>query len=175
RSCGVFFFFKQKTAYEIETSLEFRRVLFRSSTDSIVSTAGSLPTRIGNGITANMSNATNSMTSLARNMVKRFKSELGIHSPSRVFESLGGYVIDGLVNGLSGSDITNLGQSVFSDFSDGAISTIDQIKSYMTFEPVTSGSFGGAFVKTSGFGRRKSPGGIGSTNHRGVDFGAPVG
>src|SRR5699024_12734797 len=47
--------------------------------------------------------------------------------------------------------------------------------SYMTFEPVTSGSFGGAFVKTSGFGRRKSPGGIGSTNHRGVDFGAPVG
>ena len=149
--------------------------VFKSSTDSIVSTAGSLPTRIGNGITANMSNATNSMTSLARNMVKRFKSELGIHSPSRVFEGLGGDVIDGLVNGLSGSDITNLGQSVFSDFSDGAISTIDQIKSYMTFEPVTSGSFGGAFVKTSGFGRRKSPGGIGSTNHKGVDFGAPVG
>ena len=26
----VFFFFKQKTAYEIETWLEFRRVLFRS-------------------------------------------------------------------------------------------------------------------------------------------------
>src|SRR5207249_5434050 len=26
----VFFFFKQKTAYEIETRLEFRRVLFRS-------------------------------------------------------------------------------------------------------------------------------------------------
>src|SRR5690242_21215454 len=32
RSCHVlFFFFKQKTAYEIDMWLEFRRVLFRSS------------------------------------------------------------------------------------------------------------------------------------------------
>src|SRR5207249_6650083 len=30
RNTLVFFFFKQKTAYEIETWLEFRRVLFRS-------------------------------------------------------------------------------------------------------------------------------------------------
>lgn len=149
--------------------------VFKSSTDSIVSTAESLPTRIGNGITANMSNATNSMTSLASNMVSRFKAELGIRSPSRVFESLGGDVIDGLVNGLSGSDITNLGQSVFSDFSAGAISTIDQIKGYMEFSPIGAGSFGGAFSMSSGFGPRRSPGGVGSTNHRGVDFGAPMG
>lgn len=149
--------------------------VFKSSTDSIVSTAQGLPSRIGNGITANMSSATNSMTSLAKNMVSRFKAELGIRSPSRVFESLGGDVIDGLVNGLSGSDITNLGQSVFSDFSAGAISTIDQIKGYMEFSPISAGSFGGAFSMTSGFGPRKSPGGIGSTNHRGVDFGAPMG
>lgn len=150
--------------------------IFKSSTDSIVSTAEGLPSRIGSGITANMSGATNSMTNLAKNMVSRFKAELGIRSPSRVFEQLGGDVIDGLVNGLSGSDITNLGQSVFSDFSAGAISTIDQIKGYMEFSPIGAGSFGGAFSMTSGFGNRKSPGnGIGSTNHRGIDFGAPMG
>ena len=149
---------------------------FNSATNSIVSTAKSLPGRIGGGILDNMSSATNSMGTLAKNMVSRFKSELGIHSPSRVFESLGGDVIDGLVNGLSGSDITNLGQSVFSDFSDGAISTIDQIKGYMTFDPVSAGSFGGAFSVTSGFGPRSSPGnGVGSTNHRGVDYAAPMG
>lgn len=148
---------------------------FRKGTTLIVSTASSLPSQIGNGIRNNMASATNSMTSLAKNMVTRFKRELGIHSPSRVFTELGGFVIEGLVNGLSDGNLTNLGQNVFSDFSDGAIRTIDQIKSYMTFEPVTSGSFGAGFTKTSGFGPRKSPGGIGSTNHKGVDFGAPTG
>ncbi|MCZ1180384.1 phage tail tape measure protein [Alkalihalobacillus clausii] len=31
------------------------------------------------------------------------------------------------------------------------------------------------FVMTSGFGPRKSPGGIGSSNHKGIDFAAPIG
>ena len=33
-----FFFFKQKTAYEITRGLEFRRVLFRSADDDVCST-----------------------------------------------------------------------------------------------------------------------------------------
>ena len=32
----VFFFFKQKTAYEIHQWLEFRRVLFRSQSDDLI-------------------------------------------------------------------------------------------------------------------------------------------
>src|SRR6266571_7349141 len=36
RSSGqIFFFFKQKTAYEIDMRLEFRRVLFRSTAEGI--------------------------------------------------------------------------------------------------------------------------------------------
>lgn len=151
------------------------RSKFLEGTNGMVTIAEGLPGRIGRGVRDNMSQASSSMTALARDMVKRFKSELGIHSPSRVFTGLGGDIIDGLVNGLSGSDISNLGQSVFSDFSDGAISTINEIKGYMTFEPVTAGSFGAGFSKTSGFGLRSSPGGIGSTNHKGVDYGAPSG
>lgn len=151
------------------------RSKFLEGTNGMVSIAEGLPGRIGRGVRDNMSQASSSMTALARDMVKRFKSELGIHSPSRVFTGLGGDIIDGLVNGLSGSDISNLGQSVFSDFSDGAISTINEIKGYMTFEPVTAGSFGAGFTKTSGFGPRKSPGGIGSTVHKGVDYGARMG
>lgn len=151
------------------------RSKFTDGTNDIVRIAEGLPGRIGQGIRNNISQATSSMTALASSMVTRFKRELGIHSPSRVFTELGGHVIDGLVNGLTGSDITNLGQTVFSDFSDGAISTINEIKGYMTFEPVTAGSFGAGFTKTSGFGPRSSPGGIGSTNHKGVDYGAPRG
>ena len=149
--------------------------VFKDTTDKIKESAQKLPKKIGDGIEANMSKATGSVEKLAKKMVSKFKSELGIHSPSRVFEGLGGDVIDGLVNGLSGSDIKNLGQSVFSDFSDGAISTIDQIKGHMTFSPVTSGSFGRGFRVTSGFGPRRSPGGIGSRNHMGVDYAAPMG
>ena len=166
---------KSSTVSEITTMSEQMVNRFKIGANSIVGIASGLPRRIGQGVRQNMESATSSMSALANNMVKRFKQALGIHSPSRVFESLGGFVIDGLVNGLTDSSLTGLGQNVFSDFSDGAISTIDQIKGYMTFEPVTSGSFGSEFRRTSGYGQRSSPGGIGSTNHRGVDYGAPAG
>lgn len=151
------------------------RSKFLEGTNGIVTIAEGLPGRIGRGIRDNMAQASSAMTALAKDMVRRFKTELGIHSPSRVFTGLGGDIIDGLVNGLSGSDISNLGQEVFSDFSAGAISTINEIKGYMTFEPVTAGSFGAGFRKTSGFGMRKDPFTGKVSGHRGVDFGAPMG
>ena len=141
----------------------------------IVKESSSLPGRIGKGIRDNMSQASSSMQSLADNMVSRFEKALGIKSPSRVFMKLGGHVIDGLVKGLSDDNIKDLGQDVFSDFSQGAFSTIDDIKAYMTFDPVSPANFGGSFVRTSNFGPRRSPGGIGSTNHQGVDYAAPTG
>src|SRR5690606_18352503 len=149
--------------------------IFYDMANTMVTTASNLPSRIGRGIRDNISQATGSMQTLADSMVSRFKKSLGIHSPSRVFYALGGHVIDGLVNGLSEGNLQDLGQNVFDDFSSGAISTIDQIKSYMTFDPVSAGSFGAGFTRTSGFGPRKSPGGIGSTNHKGTDYGAPNG
>lgn len=160
---------------EMETMGRNMTSSFTRTANNLVDIASSLPRRIGMGVRANMESASSSMTALAQNMVRRFKQELGIHSPSRVFQGLGGDVIDGLVNGLSAGNLTDLGQNVFSEFSSGAISTINEIKGYMTFEPTTSGSFGSMFSRTSGFGPRKSPGGIGSTNHRGVDYGAPSG
>src|SRR5699024_6754836 len=42
------------------------RGIFESTTDEITSTARSLPSKIGSGILANMSNATNSMGTLAK-------------------------------------------------------------------------------------------------------------
>ena len=111
--------------------------IFRSGADDIVRTASSLPARIGQGIRDNMASATSSMSALADNMVTRFKQALGIHSPSRVFTELGGYVIQGLVNGLSSGNLMDLGQNVFDDFGGGVLSSMDMIKSYL------SGSFSG--------------------------------
>ena len=135
----------------------------------IAKQSSSLPGLIGKGIRDNMSQASSSMQSLADNMVSRFKTALGIKSPSRVFMSLGGHVIDGLVKGLSDDNIKGLGQDVFSDFSQGAFSTIDDIKSYMTFDPVSPANFGGSFTKTSNFGPRWG------RMHEGMDYAAPTG
>lgn len=111
--------------------------IFRSGADDIVKTASSLPARIGQGIRDNMASASSSMSALADNMVTRFKQALGIHSPSRVFTELGGFVIQGLVNGLSNGNLTDLGQNVFDDFGGGVLSSMDMMKSYL------SGSFSG--------------------------------
>lgn len=142
---------------------------FRSGTRDLANVASDIPRQIGNGITRNMNSATNSLQSLADNMVKRFKSALGIHSPSRVFEELGGFVIQGLTNGLTGGDLKSLGTQVFKDFSGGAMSSIDDIKMFMEGGWAGSPNFGGSFVLTSPFGGR------GNEFHRGDDYGAPMG
>jgi hypothetical protein len=42
--------------------------------------------------------------SIAHGAVRVFKSVLGIHSPSRVFAGLGGFMMQGLTNGIAGSE-----------------------------------------------------------------------
>src|SRR6185437_94409 len=69
---------------------------FKSGMDDIVTLAGGVPARIGEAIRRNMAQASSAMDAVAKDMVSRFKKELGIHSPSRVFEDLGGWVIKGL-------------------------------------------------------------------------------
>ena len=153
---------------------EYRRGIL-----DIVHASEELPQRIGNAIRRNMSDATSAMDSLAKNLVRRFKTELGIKSPSRVFEELGGWVIKGLANGLTGSDLTQLGKQVFSDFGGGAFSSIDEIKDYLQFG---AGDFGVAgfsgFQRTSGFGMRTHPITGKKKLHAGVDFagkhGSPI-
>src|SRR5690606_17267561 len=93
------------------------------------------------------------------------------HSPSRVFEDLGGWVIKGLANGLTGSDLKSLGKQVFSDFGGGAYRSIDDIKSYMQFGAADMGiaGFKGMPI-TSGFGYRTHPITGMRKLHEGVDF-----
>ncbi|MGL6081351.1 MAG: phage tail tape measure protein [Gammaproteobacteria bacterium] len=126
---------------------------FKSGIKGIVSTAGTIPAQIGKAIKDNMSDASTELDALARDMVKRFKSELGIHSPSRVFTKLGGHVIEGLVNGLSGGDLKSLGGEVFDDFGGGVFDSWDMIKAYVSGDfnnLVPSGGVGGGVQQWAG-------------------------
>lgn len=114
---------------------------FRATVSSLAIEAGKIPSLVGKGITDNMNSSTSAITSLADNLVRNFKTALGIHSPSRVFEELGGFVMDGLVNGLSDGNLSSLGQKVFSEFGNGAFDTIDSIKGFLSADwAVANGS-----------------------------------
>lgn len=114
---------------------------FRGTVSALAIEAGKIPSLVGKGITDNMNSSTSAINSLADNLVRNFKTALGIHSPSRVFEELGGFVMDGLVNGLSDGNLSSLGQKVFSEFGDGAFDTIDSIKGFLSADwAVANGS-----------------------------------
>lgn len=78
------------------------------------------------------------MKALADSLVKKFKAALGIHSPSKVFYDMAGWIIKGLVNGLSAGNLKELGTKVFKDFAGGALSSLNSIKGFL------SGNFGSA-------------------------------
>ena len=124
---------------------------FRNGTSGLYHIASGIPAQIGKGISDNMSSATGSLQTLADNMVSRFKSALGIHSPSRVFEELGGYVIAGLTNGLTGGNLKDLGKTVFKDFGGGVFDTMDMIKAYISGDfSAMAGEAGGAIGAVGG-------------------------
>ncbi|MDN6837195.1 MAG: LysM peptidoglycan-binding domain-containing protein [Staphylococcus equorum] len=116
----------------------------RAGTAGLYGIASTIPAQIGKGISDNMSSASSPLQRLADDMVSRFKSALGIHSPSRVFEELGGYVIAGLSNGLTGGNLKELGKEVFKDFGGGVFDTLDKIKAYVSGDfSALAGAFGG--------------------------------
>lgn len=53
------------------------------------------------GITGTMGRAREAISNVGDSVVGWFKEKLGIHSPSRVFASLGGYTMQGLAQGLT--------------------------------------------------------------------------
>jgi TP901 family phage tail tape measure protein len=57
-----------------------------------------------NGIRSMFDAAVGAVESVARGVVSAFKGLLGMRSPSRVFEELGKFLMDGLVKGIEGSE-----------------------------------------------------------------------
>ncbi len=62
---------------------------------------GNLIQGLIDGVTSMFPKLTSTITGVAESVVTNFKSLLGIHSPSRVFASLGGFTMAGLEQGLT--------------------------------------------------------------------------
>ena len=133
---------------KVDTMTSKMHRAFKDGMNDIVDVASGVPARIGQAIRDNMAEASGVMDEVAQDMVKRFKSELGIHSPSRVFEDLGYWTIKGLANGLGGEDLKSLGKSVFDDFGGGVYDSWDMIKAYVSGDwSSIAGGAGGAGVQ----------------------------
>ncbi|USK77672.1 transglycosylase SLT domain-containing protein [Peribacillus frigoritolerans] len=97
----------------------------------IKNAAADIPGKIGSAIKSKVSNATSAMKDLAGSLIKKFKKALGINSPSRVFFDMAGWIIKGLVNGLSSGNLKDLGSSAFKDFAGGAFNSLSSIKDWV--------------------------------------------
>ncbi|RQS30255.1 hypothetical protein DIE03_15575 [Burkholderia sp. Bp8992] len=58
-----------------------------------------------NGITNGLKSVKDAITNVASSTVEWFKEKLGIHSPSRVFGELGGFIGQGAANGIDGERV----------------------------------------------------------------------
>lgn len=146
------------------------------------------------GINSRQGDANNAASSLVESLLNKFKEGLGIASPSREMFSIGQYMLQGLINGLDGDNLLKFVDNIVGTIKDN-FSTINlkQLINAMGSDVTKlwqklginfgSGAFGEGGMMwptdsqsiTSYFGGRDSPGGIGSTNHMGIDIGASEG
>ncbi len=146
------------------------------------------------GINSRQGDANNAASSLVESLLNKFKEGLGIASPSREMFSIGRYIIQGLINGLDGDNLLRFVDNIVGTIKDNFSNiNLKQLISAMGSDVTKlwqklginfgSGAFGEGGMMwptdsqsiTSYFGGRDSPGGIGSTNHMGIDIGASEG
>lgn len=78
-----------------------------------------------NGLKDAWSTVTNGIKSFTDGFINGFKEALGIHSPSTVFAGIGGYIVQGLANGISGAK--DLAENAMQKLSDSVISLGQQL------------------------------------------------
>ncbi|MBM7633827.1 peptidoglycan DD-metalloendopeptidase family protein [Geomicrobium sediminis] len=162
---GVVLGFKQgqdstptETLSYLETNVQAPFLLMR---DRSISWGSGAIDEFNSGMRSRGANVSEAATELAKRVESAFRAELGINSPSTVMAEMGMWSALGFVNGLSDVDVEGYAKKQLA-----ALMAL-----YGGFQP----DFGAGFTMTSGFGPRRSPGGIGSTNHRGVDYAAAMG
>lgn len=133
--------------------------------------------------------------SAAATLKTSFKSALGINSPSTVFRDFGYYAIDGLIQGLSSTELLAFAEGIVADIKEAFSNNKFNLQTGIEFlgsgaaEFFKSIGIGGASLGqlvtplsggvTSGFGYRDpfmtDSGQMSSDWHAGIDIGAPYG
>lgn len=147
-------------------------------------------TELRSGIEATKQGVLDEASALVTKLVEKFNEGLGIHSPSKVMFEIGQYLTEGLINGLSGDNLSKFIDKVIGDMKDSfSRGSLDLIKALgkvggnamQLMKELGFGFGSGQFIWpvlgeiSSSFGGRDSPGGIGSTNHMGIDIAAAMG
>lgn len=150
-----------------------------------------------NGINSKKGTVVSATSDLVAQIKAKFIEGLGIHSPALFGVYVGEMLAQGVINGLNGSQLTSFVESIIesmkTSFEAGRFNP-NQLVDYldedtpkliaklagidtssMNPEQIAYPLIGTMGTQTSWFGPRESPGGIGSTNHGGVDLAAPTG
>lgn len=138
--------------------------------DDLVEKAKGIPKKIGDGIVEKLSDVKSGIGELANTIIDKFKSALGIHSPSKVFEKLGGFVVAGLKNGLTSSNVKEFAGKLFNKVTDGALKTWENVKGFFSgFDSLSDikGMFGGITGKIGDFFKGMFDGGGGKVGKAG--------
>ena len=138
-------------------------------------------------------NPENTMDSLATAMINKFKDRLGIHSPSRVMQKLGWFMMQGLINGLTPDEVMKLIDNTIDNmeesYKNGNLNitqTVDELDEAIPplvqeigVKPGDASSLMYPLIGTQGeitspFGYRGEQS-VGTAYHEGIDIGAPEG
>lgn len=161
--------------------------------DALYTIAYNMLTKIGEGIAANIEAVKTAVGGLVQTLKDTFTNALGIHSPSTVFKDYGYNIVQGLIKGLDADSVmkfvNNMVDEIKSAFANGNFNMQAAIEFLGSgaLDFFKSIGVGGASMGdltapvsgsiTSGFGYRPpdETSGIGSTDHMGIDIGAPEG
>ncbi len=139
------------------------------------STATSAAQTLGNnvtsglatGITDSQGEAEDSTNEVAEAIQNSFKIKMGINSPSTVMKELGGYVVEGLTNGIDGS--SNKPVSAMSTIGKNILSAVSNLPSLLTSTGSNSGSGLASGLSSKSGSVSSSASGLSSTAKRGVN------
>lgn len=149
-------------------------------------------TNLGKGITDTASKALDAVWKLVDDIKKKFLEGFGIHSPSSFIADVVNNLMNTFADNIDGSNIVtfveNLVTQIKDAFSGGNFNIAKALswlgngaKDVLSSMGINLPSLMGLLFPTdsqditSYFGNRESPGGIGSTNHQGIDIGAAYG
>lgn len=153
------------------------------------------------GIASKMGEVVNKASELVQQLKKTFEEGLGIHSPSRYMFYIGQMLLAGLMGGLAPDKVQTFIDGVVGDMQgafdngkytapnadeavnflsdQGTLDLIGRVSKVdtkdMNPQQIAYPLIGTMGTISSPFGNRSSPGGIGSTNHAGMDIASPTG
>ncbi|MBI4855848.1 MAG: phage tail tape measure protein [Acetobacterium woodii] len=93
--------------------------------DELKAIAMGMINKMVEGITETASNVYDAVTGLVNQVITKFKEGFGINSPSKVLKEIGQFMVQGLINGLSGDNlmafVNNIVDQIKTAFSNGAL------------------------------------------------------